>query len=114
MAPAQRCHLCRQTFFCGRGHVYSRKHQRQLKVALDRLLPQVRTGGCRESPGAGILAVQWGPKGVGFGRPTRVPTWPLPSDALSATGGGCPEGCPHSSGGALRARARAVLLVPVL
>ncbi|KAM5226930.1 centrosomal AT-AC splicing factor isoform 1-T1 [Hipposideros larvatus] len=41
MAPAQRCHLCRQTFFCGRGHVYSRKHQRQLKVALDRLLPQV-------------------------------------------------------------------------
>ncbi|XP_037003085.2 centrosomal AT-AC splicing factor isoform X2 [Artibeus jamaicensis] len=41
MAPAQRCALCRQTFFCGRGHVYSRKHQRQLKVALDRLLPQV-------------------------------------------------------------------------
>lgn len=45
MAPAQRCCLCRQTFFCGRGHVYSRKHQRHLKVALDRLLPQVRTGG---------------------------------------------------------------------
>ncbi|XP_015994818.1 coiled-coil domain-containing protein 84 isoform X2 [Rousettus aegyptiacus] len=41
MAPAQRCCLCRQTFFCGRGHVYSRKHQRHLKVALDRLLPQV-------------------------------------------------------------------------
>ncbi|KAF6102519.1 coiled-coil domain containing 84 [Phyllostomus discolor] len=41
MAPAQRCTLCRQTFFCGRGHVYSRKHQRQLKAALDRLLPQV-------------------------------------------------------------------------
>ncbi|XP_047607937.1 centrosomal AT-AC splicing factor isoform X1 [Phacochoerus africanus] len=41
MAPAQRCPLCRQTFFCGRGHVYSRKHQRQLKVALERLLPQV-------------------------------------------------------------------------
>nr|KAF6437156.1 hypothetical protein HJG59_002311 [Molossus molossus] len=41
MAPAQRCALCRQTFFCGRGHVYSRKHRRQLQVALDRLLPQV-------------------------------------------------------------------------
>nr|XP_025854888.1 coiled-coil domain-containing protein 84 isoform X3 [Vulpes vulpes] len=41
MAPAQRCPLCRQTFFCGRGHVYSRKHQRQLKAALERLLPQV-------------------------------------------------------------------------
>ncbi|ELR55382.1 Coiled-coil domain-containing protein 84, partial [Bos mutus] len=41
MAPAQRCPLCRQTFFCGRGHVYSRKHQRQLKVALERPLPQV-------------------------------------------------------------------------
>ncbi|XP_011908427.1 PREDICTED: coiled-coil domain-containing protein 84 isoform X1 [Cercocebus atys] len=41
MAPAQRCRLCRQTFFCGRGHVYSRKHQRQLKEALERLLPQV-------------------------------------------------------------------------
>lgn len=41
MAPPERCPLCRQTFFCGRGHVYSRKHQRQLKVALERLLPQV-------------------------------------------------------------------------
>ncbi|MBZ3877071.1 Coiled-coil domain-containing protein 84 [Sciurus carolinensis] len=41
MAPPQRCPLCRQTFFCGRGHVYSRKHQRQLKGALERLLPQV-------------------------------------------------------------------------
>ncbi|XP_062053142.1 centrosomal AT-AC splicing factor [Lepus europaeus] len=41
MAPPQRCALCRQTFFCGRGHVYSRKHQRQLKGALERLLPQV-------------------------------------------------------------------------
>ncbi|XP_057409105.1 centrosomal AT-AC splicing factor isoform X2 [Balaenoptera acutorostrata] len=41
MAPAERCTVCRQTFFCGRGHVYSRKHQRQLKVALERLLPQV-------------------------------------------------------------------------
>ncbi|XP_006106413.1 coiled-coil domain-containing protein 84 isoform X1 [Myotis lucifugus] len=41
MAPAQRCPLCRQTFFCGRGHVYSRKHRRQLQAALDRLLPQV-------------------------------------------------------------------------
>ncbi|XP_077903259.1 centrosomal AT-AC splicing factor isoform X3 [Ictidomys tridecemlineatus] len=41
MAPPQRCPLCRQTFFCGRGHVYSRKHQRQLKAALERLLPQV-------------------------------------------------------------------------
>ncbi|XP_037697602.1 centrosomal AT-AC splicing factor isoform X3 [Choloepus didactylus] len=41
MAPAERCPLCRQTFFCGRGHVYSRKHQRQLKEALERLLPQV-------------------------------------------------------------------------
>ncbi|XP_012510864.1 PREDICTED: coiled-coil domain-containing protein 84 [Propithecus coquereli] len=41
MTPAQRCPLCRQTFFCGRGHVYSRKHQRQLKAALERLLPQV-------------------------------------------------------------------------
>ncbi|VFV40974.1 Hypothetical predicted protein [Lynx pardinus] len=41
MAPSQRCPLCRQTFFCGRGHVYSRKHQRQLKEALERLLPQV-------------------------------------------------------------------------
>ncbi|KAK2099574.1 hypothetical protein P7K49_020922 [Saguinus oedipus] len=41
MAPAQRCTLCRQTFFCGRGHVYSRKHQRQLKEALERLLPRV-------------------------------------------------------------------------
>ncbi|XP_024607551.1 coiled-coil domain-containing protein 84 isoform X1 [Neophocaena asiaeorientalis asiaeorientalis] len=41
MAPAERCPVCRQTFFCGRGHVYSRKHQRQLKVALERLLPQV-------------------------------------------------------------------------
>ncbi|XP_004385704.2 centrosomal AT-AC splicing factor [Trichechus manatus latirostris] len=41
MAPAHHCPLCRQTFFCGRGHVYSRKHQRQLKVALERLLPQV-------------------------------------------------------------------------
>ncbi|XP_028639665.1 coiled-coil domain-containing protein 84 isoform X2 [Grammomys surdaster] len=41
MAPPQRCPLCRQTFFCGRGHVYSRKHQRQLKEALERLLPQV-------------------------------------------------------------------------
>ncbi|KAM8815456.1 centrosomal AT-AC splicing factor isoform 1-T1 [Rhynchonycteris naso] len=41
MAPAHLCPLCRQTFFCGRGHVYSRKHQRQLKAALDRLLPQV-------------------------------------------------------------------------
>uniref|UniRef100_A0A8C6RSA2 Centrosomal AT-AC splicing factor n=1 Tax=Nannospalax galili TaxID=1026970 RepID=A0A8C6RSA2_NANGA len=41
MAPPQRCTLCRQTFFCGRGHVYSRKHQRQLKGALERLLPQV-------------------------------------------------------------------------
>lgn len=47
MAPAQRCPLCRQTFFCGRGHVYSRKHQRQLKEALERLLPQVRAGGGR-------------------------------------------------------------------
>lgn len=44
MAPAQRCPLCRQTFFCGRGHVYSHKHRRQLQVALDRLLPQVRRG----------------------------------------------------------------------
>ncbi|XP_054580587.1 centrosomal AT-AC splicing factor isoform X1 [Eptesicus fuscus] len=44
MAPAQRCSLCRQTFFCGRGHVYSRKHRRQLQAALDRLLPQVRAG----------------------------------------------------------------------
>ncbi|XP_073095734.1 centrosomal AT-AC splicing factor isoform X1 [Manis javanica] len=41
MAPAERCPLCRQTFFCGRGHVYSRQHQRQLKVALERLQPQV-------------------------------------------------------------------------
>ncbi|KAF0886209.1 CCD84 protein, partial [Crocuta crocuta] len=41
MAPAERCPLCRQTFFCGRGHVYSRKHRRQLKEALERLLPQV-------------------------------------------------------------------------
>eukprot|EP00070_Physeter_catodon_P010855 XP_007124251.1 coiled-coil domain-containing protein 84 isoform X4 [Physeter catodon] len=41
MAPPERCSVCRQTFFCGRGHVYSRKHQRQLKVALERLLPQV-------------------------------------------------------------------------
>ncbi|XP_063111974.1 centrosomal AT-AC splicing factor isoform X2 [Cavia porcellus] len=41
MAPPQRCPLCRQTFFCGRGHVYSRKHQRQLKGALERFLPQV-------------------------------------------------------------------------
>lgn len=41
MAPPQRCPLCRQTFFCGRGHVYSHKHQRQLKGALERLLPQV-------------------------------------------------------------------------
>nr|XP_058926070.1 centrosomal AT-AC splicing factor isoform X1 [Kogia breviceps] len=41
MAPPERCPVCRQTFFCGRGHVYSRKHQRQLKVALERLLPQV-------------------------------------------------------------------------
>ncbi|KAB0406107.1 hypothetical protein E2I00_019228 [Balaenoptera physalus] len=32
MATAERCTVCRQTFFCGRGHVYSRKHQRQLKV----------------------------------------------------------------------------------
>ncbi|XP_038938265.1 centrosomal AT-AC splicing factor isoform X3 [Rattus norvegicus] len=41
MAPPQRCPLCRQTFFCGRGHVYSHKHQRQLKGALERFLPQV-------------------------------------------------------------------------
>ncbi|XP_040833014.1 centrosomal AT-AC splicing factor [Ochotona curzoniae] len=41
MAPPQRCSLCRQTFFCGRGHVYSRKHRRQLQGALERLLPQV-------------------------------------------------------------------------
>ncbi|XP_019063740.1 coiled-coil domain-containing protein 84 isoform X2 [Fukomys damarensis] len=41
MAPPHRCPLCRQTFFCGRGHVYSRKHQRQLKGALERFLPQV-------------------------------------------------------------------------
>ncbi|XP_007523693.1 centrosomal AT-AC splicing factor [Erinaceus europaeus] len=41
MASPERCPLCRQTFFCGRGHVYSRKHQRQLKMALERLLPQV-------------------------------------------------------------------------
>ncbi|XP_066102372.1 centrosomal AT-AC splicing factor isoform X1 [Saccopteryx bilineata] len=41
MAPAHFCPLCRQTFFCGRGHVYSRKHKRQLKAALDRLLPQI-------------------------------------------------------------------------
>nr|XP_023413975.1 coiled-coil domain-containing protein 84 isoform X2 [Loxodonta africana] len=41
MAPAHHCPLCRQTFFCGRGHVYSRKHQRQLRAALERLLPQV-------------------------------------------------------------------------
>ncbi|XP_075402802.1 centrosomal AT-AC splicing factor [Tenrec ecaudatus] len=41
MAPALRCPVCRQTFFCGRGHVYSRKHQRQLQAALERLLPQV-------------------------------------------------------------------------
>ncbi|XP_006833959.1 PREDICTED: coiled-coil domain-containing protein 84 [Chrysochloris asiatica] len=41
MASAHHCPLCRQTFFCGRGHVYSRKHQRQLKAALERLLPQV-------------------------------------------------------------------------
>ncbi|XP_042538709.1 centrosomal AT-AC splicing factor isoform X2 [Dipodomys spectabilis] len=41
MAPPQRCPLCRQTFFCGRGHVYSRKHQRQLKGALERLLSLV-------------------------------------------------------------------------
>ncbi|XP_064338200.1 centrosomal AT-AC splicing factor isoform X1 [Camelus dromedarius] len=47
MAPPERCPLCRQTFFCGRGHVYSRKHQRQLKVALERLLPQVRMGDWR-------------------------------------------------------------------
>lgn len=45
MAPPQRCPLCRQTFFCGRGHVYSHKHQRQLKGALERLLPQVGTRG---------------------------------------------------------------------
>ncbi|XP_043846928.1 centrosomal AT-AC splicing factor [Dromiciops gliroides] len=41
MAPALRCPLCRQSFFSGRGHVYSRKHQRQLRAALERLLPQV-------------------------------------------------------------------------
>ncbi|XP_007494739.1 centrosomal AT-AC splicing factor isoform X1 [Monodelphis domestica] len=41
MAPALRCPLCRQSFFSGRGHVYSRKHQRQLRTALERLLPQV-------------------------------------------------------------------------
>uniref|UniRef100_A0A7N4NTC3 Centrosomal AT-AC splicing factor n=1 Tax=Sarcophilus harrisii TaxID=9305 RepID=A0A7N4NTC3_SARHA len=41
MAPALRCPLCRQSFFSGRGHVYSRKHQQQLRAALERLLPQV-------------------------------------------------------------------------
>ncbi|XP_006890953.1 PREDICTED: coiled-coil domain-containing protein 84 [Elephantulus edwardii] len=41
MAPAHHCPICRQTFFCGRGHVYSLKHKRQLQVALERLLPQV-------------------------------------------------------------------------
>lgn len=74
MAPAQRCPLCRQTFFCGRGHVYSRKHQRQLKVALERLLPQVRTGGWREpwtawggAAGAAVKA-----RGVGSADPAGV------------------------------------------
>uniref|UniRef100_A0A6I8NM69 Centrosomal AT-AC splicing factor n=1 Tax=Ornithorhynchus anatinus TaxID=9258 RepID=A0A6I8NM69_ORNAN len=41
MAPGRRCALCRQSFFTGRGHVYSRKHRRQLQLALARLLPQV-------------------------------------------------------------------------
>ncbi|KAM6159041.1 centrosomal AT-AC splicing factor [Rhynchocyon petersi] len=41
MAPVHHCPVCRQTFFCGRGHVYSRKHQQQLKAALERLLSQV-------------------------------------------------------------------------
>lgn len=53
MAPAERCPLCRQTFFCGRGHVYSRQHQRQLKVALERLQPQVRTGGSKGAKDCG-------------------------------------------------------------
>uniref|UniRef100_A0A8D0NCL8 Centrosomal AT-AC splicing factor n=1 Tax=Sus scrofa TaxID=9823 RepID=A0A8D0NCL8_PIG len=74
MAPAQRCPLCRQTFFCGRGHVYSRKHQRQLKVALERLLPQVRTGGRRGpwKPGGGDASEQGGPEGLGSESPAGV------------------------------------------
>uniref|UniRef100_A0A8I3MN21 Centrosomal AT-AC splicing factor n=1 Tax=Canis lupus familiaris TaxID=9615 RepID=A0A8I3MN21_CANLF len=111
MAPAQRCPLCRQTFFCGRGHVYSRKHQRQLKAALERLLPQVRTGGGRG------LRTAWG-GGCGRCREgARGETWGLhwgPSGPLSAAGGGRPQGHPRRSGGALRAGARAALLVPVL
>lgn len=61
MAPPQRCPLCRQTFFCGRGHVYSRKHQRQLKGALERLLPQVRKRGWRRP---GMRAGLEGPQAV--------------------------------------------------
>lgn len=97
MAPARRCALCRQTFFCGRGHVYSHKHRRQLKAALDRLLAQVRA-----APG--------GPERAGGRRPARAHL----GRTLSATGGGRPQGHPRGAGGAVRARARARLLVPVL
>nr|XP_023500723.1 coiled-coil domain-containing protein 84 isoform X3 [Equus caballus] len=92
MAPAERCGLCRQTFFCGRGHVYSRKHQRQLKVALERLLPQVRTGG-RSGPGAawerGCGHCGEGPRGWDLEVPLRVllglcPVTPSPPQVEAA------------------------------
>ena len=116
MAPAQRCPLCRQTFFCGRGHVYSRKHQRQLKVALERLLPQVRTGGWRGpwTAWGGAAGGSVKARGGGIWGSRRGATWPVRLGILSATGGGRPQGCPRRPGGALRARARAMVLVPVL
>lgn len=83
MAPAERCPLCRQTFFCGRGHVYSRQHQRQLKVALERLQPQVRTGGSKGAKdcGAGCGSAR-GPEEGTFGAPAPGPAWPLPLHPL--------------------------------
>lgn len=92
MAPAERCGLCRQTFFCGRGHVYSRKHQRQLKVALERLLPQVRTGGrsgLRAAWERGCGHCGEGPRGWDLGVPLRVllglcPVTPSPPQVEAA------------------------------
>ncbi|XP_038610738.1 centrosomal AT-AC splicing factor [Tachyglossus aculeatus] len=73
MGRAFRCPLCRQTFFSGRGHVYSRKHRRQLQLALARLMPQVdaarkalgaarverSAGGPEAAAGAGAPRVRW-------------------------------------------------------
>ena len=53
-------------------------------------------------------------RGGGIRGSRRGPTWPVRLGILSATGGGRPQGRPRRPGGALRARARAAVLVPVL